>query len=220
MRNIYLLFLALMLSVQAASSQSYDKAWWGVRGGVNFSNLSSVDYSTGYLTGYSVGLAYCFPISLAIPIYIESGLHFQKRGARDEGLLVDEGETTKFTSEQLSVPVLLGYGVAIADGWDIRSTIGLYYSVAVGGELEFGGRKFDPYSDQMLRTLRNNEPRELKLFHRSDFGVRVGVAISHLKCLFGLFYDASMINLYTRQLRDEGYVAQSGCFTMQIGYNF
>ncbi len=68
MKKIYLLALSLLLSLPLARAQGLGDAWWGVRAGVNFSNLSSIDYSTDYLTGFSVGVSYNHPISQSIPI--------------------------------------------------------------------------------------------------------------------------------------------------------
>lgn len=220
MKKIYLLLFALVAMTSLASAQGLDKGWWGIRGGVNFSNLSSADYSTDYYTGYTVGATYSLPISKSIPIYIESGLYFQHRGARDKGFLTDAGEDSTLKMYEFEVPLQLGFAAPISGKWSIHPFVGLYYSVAVNGKFEIGDDEFDPYKDELLQTLRDVEPVEQQLLHRSDFGLRMGVSVLYNRYLLGFAYDAGLTNLYSKDLRDQGYEAQAGSFTLQVGYNF
>ncbi len=220
MKKIYILLFALVATIGAASAQGLTQPWWSVKGGVNFSNLSSPDYSTNYFTGYKLGVSYNYPISQTIPIYIEAGLSFQQRGARDNGFLVESGDDSKFTRYELQVPILLGYSVPLSSDWSINPFLGLYYSVALNGKFELDGDDFDPYKEAMLQTLRDAEASEQQLLHRSDFGMSVGLSAHYNRYSLGFAYDAGFLNLYTSKLRDQGYRAQSGCFTIQVGYNF
>ncbi len=220
MKRISLLIFALVASVGVSLAQGLSEPWWGFRVGVNFSNLHSPDYSTDYLTGYSVGVTYSYPLSEVIPIYIEGDLNFQKRGARDNGFLTDAGQSSKLTKYEFQVPILLGFDAPLDRSWSVQSTVGLYYSVAVDGTFELAGEEFDPYKNEMLQTLRDVEPTEQQLLHRSDFGIRVGVSLLYERYLFGFSYDAGLLNLYSRSLRDVGYKAQTGSFTLYLGCNF
>lgn len=220
MKKIYLSLLGLVLAVPLLSAQGLDESWWGVRGGINFSNLSSPYYSTEYLTGFSAGVIYAHPISKFIPIYIEAGLYFEKQGARDNGFLTESGEASKFTKYAFEVPLLLGCHLPLSSDWSVQSAVGLFYSVAVDGSFEMGGEEFDPYREQMLQTLRDTEPSMRQLLHRSDFGVRVGASVLYRDLLFGFTFDGGIVNPYSRSLRDEGYQALSGCFSLYVGCNF
>ncbi len=220
MKNIYTLLVALFLGVTSISAQGLAHSWWGVRSGVNFSNLSALDYSTRYLTGYSVGAAYCHPISKFFPVYLESGLYYQLRGARDNGFLIDNGGESKLRKEELEVPLLVGYHTQLDRNWSIQSAVGVYYSVALSGEFRLADGVFDPFKDEMLQTLRDSEPTEQQLLHRSDFGIRVGVSLLYERFLLGFLFDGGLTNIYSRELRDAGYIARAGCFTIQAGYNF
>ncbi len=219
MKKIYLLTLVLLFTIRL-SAQGIDSPWWGVRAGINFSNLSSEYYSTDYLTGFSVGAAYHYPLSKSIPIYIESGLYLQQRGARDNGFLVESGSRSKLTTYEMEVPLLLGCRVVLPRGWAMYGAVGLYYSVAFDGSFEIGDVEFNPYSYEMLQTLRDSEPQSQQLLHRSDFGVRVDISATYREYLFGITFDGGLLNLYSPSLRDVGYVAFASCFTLQVGYNF
>ncbi|MFI3286731.1 MAG: porin family protein [Rikenellaceae bacterium] len=215
-----IILLILLLSPLVLLAQGIDAPWWGVRGGVNFSKLSSEYYSTEYLTGFSIGGVYCYPISKSIPIYIESGIYFQQRGARDNGFLTESGETSRLLTHEIEVPLLLGCHVSLARPWAIQAAVGFYYSVALNGSFKIGNNKFDPYDKELLQTLRDAAPKEQQLLHRSDFGLRVGVSASYYRYLFGLTFDGGLLNLYAPDLRKVGYQALASCFTLQIGYNF
>ncbi|MFR9503446.1 MAG: outer membrane beta-barrel protein [Rikenellaceae bacterium] len=219
MKKIYLLLLSLLFAV-VGSAQGIAHSWWGVRGGVSFSNISSPDYSTRYLTGYGLGVSYSHPVSRFIPVYIESGLYFQQRGARDNGFLTENGGDSSLTKRELEVPLVLGYHLELTRDWSIQSFVGLYYAVAVDGVFRIGDGEFDPYRKEMLQTLRDSEPTEQQLLHRSDFGLRVGVSVLYHDFVLGFAFDGGVTNLYTAELRDEGFNAHAGSFMIQMGYNF
>ncbi len=220
MKKIYLLILALLASLSVTCAQGLDKSWWGVRAGVNFSNLSSPDYSTQFLTGYSLGVSFSHPIAETIPIYIESGLYLQRRGARDNGFLTDAGDESKLVKQEFEIPLLLGYALPLTGKWAVHPFVGFYYSVALSGKFTIGDSQFDPYKKEMLQTLRDTEPSEQQLLHRSDLGLRLGLSVLYGRYLLGFAYDGGLLNLYTREMREAGYQALSGCFTLQMGYNF
>ncbi len=220
MKKIYLLLLALVGIAVTSSGQGLSEPWFGLRAGVNFSNLSSPNYSTGYLTGFSVGAAYHYPISTIMPIYLQSGLYFQQKGAQDNGFLIDNGGVSRLTSYEFQVPLLVGCQIAVAPEWNLQAAVGLYYSVAVDGRFEVDGVGFDPYNKELLQTLRDSTPVEQQLLQRSDFGVRFEVSALYHDYLFGFTFDGGLLNGYTRSFRDAGYQALSGCFTLFLGYNF
>ncbi len=220
MKKIYTLLLALLMSASFVSAQGLAHSWWSVRGGVNFSNLSSPDYSTRYLTGYSVGVAYAQPISRLAPIYLEGGVYYQLKGARDNGFLTDSSGDSQLRSYELEVPLLVGYHAAISNEWSIQSVVGLYYSVALNGEFRIGDSEFNPYKEEMLQTLRDSSPTMQQLLNRSDFGIRVGFTVLYGDYTLGFLFDGGLLNRYTSSLRDAGYLARTGCFTIQAGYNF
>ncbi len=220
MKKIYLLSLALLTSLSVTCAQGLDKPWWGARAGINFSNLAAPDYSTRFLTGYSVGVTYSYPITQTIPIYIESGLYLQKRGARDNGFLTDGGDESKLVRQELEIPLLLGYALPLTGKWAVHPFVGFYYSLALSGKFTIGDVEFDPYKKEMLQTLRDVQPTEQQLLHRSDFGLRLGLSVLYGRYLLGFAYDGGLLNLYAPALREVGYQALSGCFTLQMGYNF
>ncbi len=220
MKNIYLLAALLLVALTSASAQGIAAPWWGVHGGVSFSNLSSSEHSTDYLTGYSVGASYSHPLSRIVPIFLESGLYFQRSGARDHGFLTESGDDSSLVIHQLELPLLLGYHSALSSQWAIQSFVGLFYSFALRGRFRLGDDEFDPYDLEMLQTLRDGVSTDQQLLRRSNFGLRVGVSVLYNRWLLGFTYDGGLTNLYTSKLRDVGFEALSGSFTINAGFVF
>ncbi|MFI3331770.1 MAG: outer membrane beta-barrel protein [Rikenellaceae bacterium] len=220
MKRVFIILVTIATFVTTTSAQGISSPWWSLRGGVNFSRLSSEYYSTDLLTGFSVGATYSYPISKSIPIYIEGGLYLQRRGAQDNGFLSESVSESKLVTHEIELPLLLGCQVALSRGWAIQGAVGLYYSIAVDGEFIVGDESFDLYREEMLQTLRDSEPKSQQLLHRSDFGVRVGVTATYLRYLFGIAFDGGLLNLYAPSFREVGYQAISSCFTLQAGYTF
>ncbi len=219
MKKYLLLSLLLITSLSPLKAQE-PTSWWGVRSGVTFSNISNFNYSSRFLTGYSVGAIYARSISQTIPIYIEGGLYLQQKGARDNGFLLEIESESRLTKCEIEIPILLGYYIPLSDGWVIQSFVGLYYSVALDGELEVNGESFDPFQLEMLQRLDDRTAQELQLLHRSDFGVRGGLSVAYHRFLAGISYDAGFLNIYSHAFRDSGYDALAGCFSIFMGYNF
>ncbi len=220
MKKLYLLLLLLSFSATNLAAQGLSRAWWGAHGGVNFSNLSSSSYSTDYLTGYNVGVSYSHPIAKFLPAFVQSGVYFSRQGARDHGFLAESGEDSSLVTHQLEIPLMLGYLAPINSRWSIESLVGFFYSVALGGEFKMGDEQFDPYRTELLQTLRDSAPTDQQLLHRSNFGVRVGVSALYRRWLLGFSYNSSLTNLYTADLRDAGYQAHSGVFSIRTGVIF
>lgn len=165
-------------------------------------------------------MAYHHPISLTIPIFIESGLYFERRGAKDNGFLTDSSDRSTLVVGELEVPLLFGYHTSLQRGWAIESVVGLYYSVALNGSFKMDSGSFDPFKEVMLKTLRDARPSSIQLLNRSDFGLRVGVSVLYRRALFGFTFDGGVLNTYSGVMRKLGYRALTGCATLYLGYNF
>ncbi len=219
MKKYYLLSLLLLLIFSSARAQSGD-SWCGVRAGVNFSNLVSSDYNTQYLTGFNVGAVYAVPASKVIPIYIETGLSFQMKGARDRGFLTESLTDSRLEIYALELPVTILYNTPINREWSVQPFVGLYYSIAMAGSAEIGGEWFNPYEKYLLQRFRDNTPQQLQLLHRSDFGMRIGVSTTYRDIFFGVAYDAGFLNIYAPEYRGDGFEASSCSLSLNMGYNF
>lgn len=219
MKKIILLLLAALFVFSSALAQN-SGCNFGVRTGVNFSNIGNSDYSSDYLTGFNVGGIYSMPIAQGFPLSVEGGLYFQMKGAKDNGFIAEVDHDTKFTSYQIEIPVVLTYDIPISGGWAIQPLVGLYYSLAVAGDIEFDGKNYDPYKKEKWATLDEARTVESQLLHRSDFGIRAGINIKLNQYLLGFSYDAGMLNIYSEEFRDRGFDAHSGCCSINLGYNF
>ncbi len=219
MKKIYTLTLLLLLSTGGVRAQIVD-SWCGVRAGVNFSNIIARDYSSDCLTGFNVGGVYAIPASRYIPIYIEGGLYFQMTGARDNGFLTESNADSRLEIHSLVIPVVVGYTLTLNRDWNLRPFGGLYYSLALSGDVEIGDVSFEPFKASSLQRLNDSSPQDIQLLHRSDFGMRFGILTCYREMVFGLAYDIGLLNIYSPEFRDSGFEAALASFSINIGYNF
>ncbi len=193
---------------------------WGVRAGVNFANIGNSDYNSDYLTAFNAGVIYEMPISNVIPLYLEGGLYFQMKGARDNGFIAEIDNDTKFKSYNIEVPVVIGYDIPLSNQWALQPFVGLYYSLALGGSVEYGDDSIDPYKKEEWKTFNDEDSFESQLLHRSDFGLRAGISTTFNRYVLAFSYDAGFLNVYSPAFRDQGFEAVTGCFSIMFGYNF
>ncbi len=219
MKKIYTLTLLLLLSTVGVRAQIGD-SWSGVRAGVNFSNIVARDYSSDLLTGFNVGGVYAVPASRYIPIYIEGGLYFQLTGARDNGFLTESSADSRLEIYSLKLPVVVGYSIALNRDWTLQPFGGLYYSLALSGDVEIGDVSLNPYKASSLQRLNDSSPQEMQLLHRSDLGMRFGLSALYREIVFGIAYDIGLLNIYSSEFRDSGFEAALASFSINIGYNF
>ncbi len=219
MKKFFLFIIAVGSSLGLANAQN-ETCHFGARAGVNFSNIGNSDYNSDYFTGFNVGGVYSMDLSQNFPLALEGGIFFQMSGARDNGFLAEVDSSTKFTSYSFKVPVVLTYDIPISQGWSIQPMVGAYYSLAVNGDVEVDGKKYNPYKKEQWSTLDEARTVESQLLHRSDFGIRAGINVLLNRYLLGFTYDAGMLNIYSKEFRDRGFDAVSGCFAINLGYNF
>lgn len=210
--------VALALSAIAQqSSTSYDN-FLSVRAGVNFASLISDDYSTDSQSGFNVAMLYNISLMESVPLYLQSGVGIEMKGARNSGL-ISTVETTHFKSYAIEIPAVVTFDVAINKNMAIIPEFGVFYSFAFTGSLEGDGQFYRPYKKLDIVTP-SGEIEDTRLFHRSDFGLRAGVSLRYMRCLFGFSYDAGLVNYFTKDLRDAGFKSSTGSWSINVGYRF
>lgn len=212
MKKIALALTALLLGAGIAAAQNHEKNILSVRGGMNVSSLTAsaegLSESTGSRIGYYIGVTDEILLSRRLPLYLETGLHFSSRGAKEDGV--------SLRPMYLQVPVLVNYHVGIGRDVTIQPFAGLYYGLGIGGKAKVGDVKADLFgSDSGLR--------------RSDLGVRLGAGVAYKHLYFGLSYDIGCLNQLKGDLVDTDFQddaptysakLRNNCFTLTVGYRF
>jgi hypothetical protein len=159
----------------AQEPQESNKTQFGVKGGVNFSDLYSSDVeSTQMLAGFNAGLFAKLPITPTLAFQPE--LYYTSKGAyiTYNNLFVDG--TATFKLNYVELPLLLV--IRIADNFNI--SMGPYMSYLVSGKVKNDSNinLFD-FEDNI-----NNED-----YNRFDAGIMAGASLDFRTVSFGARYS-------------------------------
>ncbi len=157
------------------------------------------------------------PLTQSAPVYLQSGAEINMKGARNSSILTGSARS-HFKSYAVQIPVLVTLDLAIGKHTAIVPEIGLFYSFAFTGSLDAGEAFYRPDKKQLIEV--GSEIVDSRLMHRSDFGLRAGLSLRYARCLFGFAYDAGLVNIFAKDIRDAGSDAQSGSWSLNIGYRF
>ena len=135
----FVLTVAVMLLSCALRAQTMGKTQFGIRGGVNFQNLTGKDaegdkYDNKLKTGFHVGFDAAIPV--APDYYIQPGVLFTTKGAKS-----DDGNFTTNIS-YIEVPVNFLYRPVLGTGRLILG-FGPYVAFGIGGNVDNGNDKTD-----------------------------------------------------------------------------
>lgn len=216
-----LVLCAILLAATAVTAVAQEKATFGVRAGMNISNLSiqidgeSVDLDSRI--GYNLGFSYQLPV--VSKLFLETGLNLSTRGAKvgsDNPLFEGDGqETVKFNMLYVQLPVAISWHFDL-NKVSLQPFVGVYYGLGVSGKMKQGDQKMDLFKETTI-----DEDVEPQMFKRSDFGVRFGVGAAFCRKYYvSVGYDLGMCNLVKdKEMASEGKFKNGNLF-ISVGYNF
>lgn len=204
MKKLLLIFVGTILVAGGAAAQDYQKHIFGVRAGLNISNISVDGVSPQSKAGFHVGGVYQRLLTEAYPLYLETGLYLTQKGAR-----VSDG-IAKFRPMYLQVPVMVNWKFDVGHDIVLVPAAGLYYALGICGKVRVTDMDYD-------ETEKGDIFGEEGIFKRSDLGIRVGGSIDWKRYSFGLGYEFGLLNVG----KDTGDMSvRNGCFTLTVGYRF
>ncbi len=220
MKHYFLLCATFITTIFSVHAQGFSN-FGTIKAGVNFANISNSDYSSKYQTGFNVGGTYSFSISQQNPLFFQTGIGFEMKGAKNSYSIDGERFANTIKSYVAELPVLLSYQVNLTERSKIYPFFGVFYSFAVAGKIEGGDNdSLDPYKKSKMSATSDEDPFESRMFHRSDFGIKVGIDYRYRKYSLGVAYDAGLANMYAKKFRDRHFDASSGTFSVNVGYYF
>lgn len=218
MKKVVLLAFAMMVAFSGfAQAMLWDsevpekRVTWGVRGGLNVSNIhvsvdklgASLDSKVGYRFGVSADIA------IVKSFAISTGLYYSAKGAKADGGIYDpefdEYDTDKLTISPayLELPIYASYRVNFAEASQLQINFGPYLAYGVNGKVKLGDDKVDVFGDDGFR--------------RFDAGLGVGAGYTFNHFYVGLDYQFGLANI-----ADTGGIGKitNRNFNISIGYNF
>ena len=196
MKKLILLVAAAVLFLGSANAQKFEKNIFGVRAGLNVSNVRFDGISPDSKIGFHIGGSY-ERLLASFPLYLETGLQLTWKGCQVD----DEGFTNKLNAAYLEIPIMVNYKFNIEDKVVLYPSAGFYYGLGVGGKIKTTEGNIDTFSDLTAK--------------RSDFGLRFAGTALWNQFTFSLGYEFSItdISQFNQKIKPNN-------FFISVGYNF
>jgi hypothetical protein len=217
MKSKVLLFALAATALTLTSKAQEAKTTFGVRAGVNFTNLNGDDgkddYENKLKPGFNIGVNAEIPV--AQDFFLQPGLLFTTKGAKDK-----EGDG-KLNISYLEVPINFLYKPTLGAG-KLLLGFGPYIGFGIGGKYKNGDieRKVKFKNDVKASDISLTDP---KVFMKGlDFGgnLLVGYELTS-KISFQLNAQLGMSNLDSKieGKKQDGKTKNTG-FGISVGYRF
>ncbi|HIY14407.1 MAG TPA: hypothetical protein H9973_03940 [Candidatus Alistipes cottocaccae] len=210
MKRVLLILTAVLLTMTAGAQrpERYEKNLLGVRAGLELSYIRAAgEYvygTTAPRMGFRLGVSDQVLLWHALPLYVETGVHFASRGGRHAGI--------SFRPMYFQVPLLATWRFHPGKRLRIRPFAGVCYGVGIGGMARTDDGWSELFgSDGILR--------------RSDLTLRAGAEVSWRRICLSAGFDGGSLDLlrpdYQTPLLPAGIERlRSRSFTFCIGYDF
>ena len=171
--------------------------YFGVRLGMNVATLTG-DIDVKSKVGMNLAGVIGLRVSDTTPIFLESGLYYSERGAKDVGY-------TNF-----EIPLIIKYGIQASDHIALLPFIGPYFSNAF-----FGKTKIVNAEGKTEKVGTFDEKRWTGL-KRFNMGFKIGCGAEYNKLYLELGYQLGVTNVS----KDDNLSIHSSGFFANFGVNF
>jgi hypothetical protein len=166
--------------------------YYGVRFGGTIASISG-DWSLGNKVGITLGGVIGLRLSESTPVFLESGLYYTQRGAKD-----NEWE---ITHNNFEIPILVKYGFKVSDDIALLPFVGPYFAYAISKEEKYKGHDV---SASYPRVNRNN------------VGFKLGCGAEYHKLYIEAGYQFGVTNI----LDSDDLSARNNALFANLGINF
>lgn len=201
MKKVMTMLVALVASTTmfaqtSSGSFQFDESrlYFGARLGLSMAGVTHAGSKAGLTLGGVVGLR----VSDTVPVFLESGLSYTQRGGKEDG--------TTLGLNYLELPVLIKYGIPVANDVHVMPLIGPYFSYAISGRIK--NKNVDPGMD--ISSFRDG------WYKHPDMGIKVGCGAEFNNLYLELAYKFGIANIADNNLES----AHGHAFTLEFGVNF
>jgi len=202
MKKFFLSIVAALLAVPTFAqigsggfSVSETSVYYGVRLGMNISTITGKYIDADSKVGMTLGGVLGLRVSETTPVFLESGLYYSGRGAKDADL------------NYLEIPILIKYGVQVSDQIALLPFVGPYFSLGISGKCK--------YPDGTGGTVKESS---YDSFKRTDMGFKVGCGLEYNMLYAEAGYQFGVTDIAKDNPLDNG--AHTGNLFINIGVNF
>ncbi|MBQ7511023.1 MAG: PorT family protein [Prevotella sp.] len=168
--------------------------YYGVRLGLNVASLSGdISSDWGAKAGFNFGGVVGMRLSDATPIFLESGLYYTERGAKD-------GDA-KIGLTYLEIPLLIKYGIQATDDIAVLPYIGPAVGLGIAGKIKPGS----------VSSFGSDGG-----FNRPDVGIKLGCGAEYNHLYLEAGYQFGMANIAD----SDDDTVHGNAFFVNFGVNF
>ncbi len=215
--------LFLVAAIFAAQAQDRPKDVFGIRAGLNLSNLRVDEAEAGMspksLASFHVGGSWQHLLTPSMPLYLETGLYISQKGCK----VKEGGFELTIKPLYMQVPVLAVYRFETAAGISLQPFLGPYVAYGLSGKAKVSmgdySSKADLFKESNYEDSDGDPQPTQQLLKRFDAGLRLGVGATWNNLYFSLGYDLGL----TDNVKEDEYgvvYARNRTFTISAGYNF
>lgn len=204
MKKFFTAIVALMLAAPSFAQYSsggfeLDKQnlYYGVRLGMTVANLSG-DIDSDSKAGMTLAGVVGLRVSDSTPVFLESGLYYTERGAKDIGY------------SNLEIPLLIKYGFKATDDIAVLPFVGPYFSRACWGKT-----KFPDENGKTVKVGTFDEDKWVGL-NRLNMGFKLGCGAEYNKLYLEVGYQIGVTNISKK----DDLTIHSNAFFANFGVNF
>jgi hypothetical protein len=216
MKSKVLLF-ALAATALTLTSKAQDKTTFGVRAGVNFTNINGEDEDGRDLdnkmkTGFNIGVNAEIPV--ATDFYLQPGVLFSTKGAKNKL----NGVKYNLNLSYVEIPINFLYKPTLGDG-KLLLGFGPYIGLGIGGKYKVGDNEVDV---KFKNDVKAGDPMNKYYLKGLDFGgnLLVGYELSS-KISFQLNAQLGMSNMEPKyEGKKSDAKAKNTGFGISVGYRF
>ncbi len=191
MKKIFSLAVVAVVAL-SASAQNIQ---FGVKGGLNMSNISNTGLDSKAKIGFNVGVTADYQVSK--DLYVLSGLEYITKGEKYK----IEGGDASLNLAYMQLPIHAGYKISIADDTRLVLHAGPYLAYALSAKTKVGSKKTNIIDDM----------------NRFDAGLGVGAKaeLGKISVGLGVDYGLTTINKNTEDGKNRNVNA-----SLSVGYKF
>lgn len=197
-KSIFAFALLLLFSSTAVFSQ----ARIGVKGALNMASLKAEDNEEFIKSIFAPQAGLVVYSNLENPIFVQSGLLYNVKGAKGE----DENIDVKLTYSFLELPLNIGFQLPVSSSVKVSPYVGGFVGYALTGKAKLGGITFDLF-DTDFGDLEEEEYDPKRL----DYGANVGVGLHfNDRVIISVQYSHGLANLADNDLKNQTRTLSAG----------
>lgn len=206
MKKINYLFLPLLVfllfgMISTATAQGLVN--FGIKGGLNITNITNVDYDTDPRNGFTIGASIDFSIPAA-PIGIETGAYYSQKGAKAS----DGGFTSNLKIDYIEVPVLAKINLGPPGPISPHLIAGPYAGFNINADAEVSDGSGSVSGDV------SDDVEDIEFGGMAGLGLEFNLAVTKLSAQFR--YSAGFTSIYS----DDSSDGKNAVFSVVVGIGF